>query len=234
MICVGVQPARIDKLEPTDPPDYNKPRSSSPSRSHGLGPRQMAEVSTMVSNLPQPLGAYPDVYGSYSTHQFSQPWQSRSALQPYDEEFLGSAIGQKRYRAEDEFASGSFSSRYQLGSGGAGGESSTYAGPSVKVSRDMSSRSVDAAAASRGGYDVSWAPLGEIVKKAMERSSPRAATYSSSPSYTQEYSSDSGKHSDVSKQMFSPPPHEGSATPKLLAAHKFCDQLSIISCSLFL
>jgi len=217
MICVGVQPARIDKLEPTDPPDF-KPHgsSSSPSRSRALLGVQMAAVTTMVSNLPQP--AYPPVV--YPAYQFSsqhlQPWQQQSGQQAgqqskastarlaYEEEFLGAAIGQKRFRSAqvDEFA-------YYPGA-----TSSAYCGPgpSVKVSRDMSGRSVDVATSrAQVDTDVSWAPLGEIVKKAMERSSPRAApaAYSSSPSYTEAYSSDSGKHSDVSKH-FSPPPLEGT------------------------
>lgn len=203
MICIRVQAPRLDKLERSDPPDYNPRSSSSPSRSRaaGLGVEEMAEV---VSNLPQP-SSYADM-GHFSAPPWVlQSWSS-SPSQYLDEEFLGAAIGQKRSRTEGEFAGGS--SSYTPGS-----SVTTYSGPSVKVSRDLSgSRSVDTVTTSRaaagGDADDSYAPLGEIVKKAMERSSPRA--FSSSPSYSaHEYSSDSGKHSDISKH-FSPPPSEGT------------------------
>lgn len=197
MICLLSQPARIDKLEPTDPPDY-KPRTTSPLTSRGLAAHQMAEVSSMVSNLPQPMtmGAYPDVYGAYTTHQFANPWRSMLPV-PHEEEFLGAAIGQKRHRIEE-------SSEFSYLTGTA--SSTYYSSPSAKISRDMGSRSVEVT------RDVSWAPLGagldEIVKKATERS-PAGGSYQSSPSFTQEYSSDSGKHSDFSKH-FSPPRNEGT------------------------
>jgi hypothetical protein len=187
MICLLSQPARIDKLEPTDPPDY-RARTTSAAATRGLAAQQMAEVSSMVSSLPMGGGAMGDVY---------YPWRSALAA-PYEEEFLGAAIGQKRHRVEE--TTGEFS--YAL----AAGASSTYSSsPTARASRDSlgSSRTVD----------VSWAPLDEIVKKATERS------YQSSPSYTQEtYSSDSGKHSDVSKH-FSPPRNEGNVRS---SAHPSC------------
>lgn len=151
----------------------------------------------MVSNLPQPMtmGAYPDFHGSYTAHQFAHPWRSMLPV-AYEEEFLGAAIGQKRHRVDE-------SSEFPYLTGGA---SSTHSSShSAKISRDMGSRTVEVT------RDVSWAPLGagldEIVKKATERS-PAGGCYQSSPSYTQEYSSDSGKHSDVTKH-FSPPRNEG-------------------------
>lgn len=137
----------------------------------------------MVSSLPQPMmamGAYPDAHGAYAAHQLAHSWRAGLPL-AYEEEFLGAAIGQKRHRVEEspsEFA-------YLPGA------SSTYStSPSAKASPTPS-----------------WAPTGagldEIVKKATERS------YQSSPSYTQQtHSSDSGKHSDVSKH-YSPPRNEG-------------------------
>lgn len=207
MICVRMQPGRIDKLEPaTGPPDY-KPRSRS----------RMAEVSNS-DQLEQPLEfESPSTSGTVhnpSGHEFfhtpeqnlqfgsgfasSSSWAWPNLLSQRDEGLSAAIAGHKRPRADvDEFGAASWS----------GSDPSVIA----RLARDME---IQARASEVGtlswapGASSSHGPLGEVVTKATEsRSSPGAAGYSSSPSWMSSCSSDSGiQHSDICcKPYFSPP-----------------------------
>lgn len=115
-----------------------------------------------------------------SDYQRSSPWRNLVSNAATLDDGLGEAIaGHKRLRSED------------------GGGATSWAPPST--------RSVEIV-----DRPMSWpAPLGEILMKAAERSSPG---YNSSPSYTRSCSSDSGiVHSEFCcKPYFSPPRNHGN------------------------
>ncbi|KAG0581063.1 hypothetical protein KC19_4G221800 [Ceratodon purpureus] len=183
MICVQRQPERMDRLGPNDPPDYTLPSTT----------HRMSEVTTsMVSAFPGlattglelPDGFFP------SDHQYSNPWRMNLLNSSILDDGLGAAIvGHKRLRPEDEFSS------YD------GGASSSSTWPNSAM------RSVEMPSGASQS-PISWpAPLGEIVMKATERSSPGAAGYNSSPSYTRSCNSDSGIiHSEFCCKPYVSPP----------------------------
>ena len=199
MICVQRQPGRMDRLEPSDPPDYTLPFGAA----HRMAEVTSAAVSTFpglaTTGLELPDGFFP------SEHQYLSPWRNRLANNPTSfDDGLGAAIaGHKRLRPEGEFLGATSSSTW----------------PNVAMmSVEMPSAASTASVANEA--PISWpAPLGEIVMKATERSSPGAAGYGSSPSYTRSCSSDSGIiHSDLCcKPYFSPPRNQGTIlSPSLL------------------
>lgn len=192
MICLLSQSSGFDKLEgPRDPPDY-RPPTNNPARRLNLDTSQMAEV-VMAPNPPQYNlpGANSDLYGVYS-HNLQPLSSSYGRLISPDDGFLGAAIGQKRFRPGDEFS-------YH----GVGAEASTaYSTQRAKILRPLDTTSAEVSKS----REVTCAPLDEVVKKAIERS---PAGHTNSPSYTQEFSSELGKHSDVSTHL-PPSQNEGA------------------------
>jgi hypothetical protein len=168
IICVQRQPGRMDRLEPSDPPDYS--------------PR-LPEVTSTFPGLELPAGFFP------SDHHYSSPWRTLLSDPSSFDDGLGAAIaGHKRLRPAQD-------------------ESSSYHAATWPTT----------AAAEMPA--ITWpAPLGEIVMKATERSSPGAPGSSSSPSYTRSCSSDSGiVHSDFCcKPYVSPPRNQGNQPLHLL------------------